>query len=109
MIGFNSKKLIPIELIIKSADNQLYNSGVFMKARPGVKRCLINNPIIIAIINICFVLLNIIQLIFIYENYTTINIVLGDWSAMIGMKYHFKVAAIMISTMTTILEVIHYY
>ena len=103
------KKLIPNELIIKSADNQLYNSGIFMNVRPGVKRSSIHNPYFLTFILILCLISNIIRIAVGKENYTTINLVLGDWSAMFGMKYHYKFVVILITFMNIILESIHYY
>ena len=109
MNRINCKKLILSKIMIKSADNQLYNSGVFMEARPGVKRSLLFSPRFIVICFIFYVIYNIIQFYFINEKFTKTQIVLGDWSSMIGNKYDFKITATLIVIMNLIIESIHYY
>ena len=74
----NCKKLIPNNKLIKSADNQLYNSGVFMKERHGVQRNYFNNPYVITFYLSGYSILIFIQLLFTDDKYKSNYILLGD-------------------------------
>ena len=109
MEEINCNELLPNDLIIESADNQLYVSGAIMKERPGAKRSRFNRPFLIITISVTYVFVNIIQLFYTGEKFVRLNLILGDFSWMIGLKYHLKIAIILFCSLTICIESIHYY
>ena len=98
MTSFKVNKVLPENLIIKSVDNHLYRIGINHVNNSEVNdRNIIHNPILIAIVCWIQVFKNILHLT--YSGFSDYNmfLYLGDWPRLMGMRYHFNAASLLVA------------
>ncbi len=102
MIKFDSSKRLPQNIIIKSAETQLYRIGLSFESYDYVIRSKYINPIIIFIITFLSLIKFFITLLMPeYHNY--LFIIFGDYIHILFKDKHFYLAAILLLLLSLIL------
>jgi len=106
--NFDSQQLLSKEVIIESAETNLYRIGLSNYKVGHKSRNKFNQPTIIMIINLLLIVRYSASLIF-YDASKDFHLLIGDFSYFIDCHIYFNIAALNITTLAIITQVLHFY
>jgi len=108
METFDSSKLLPQNIIIRSAETHLYRIGLCLTSKSQTKRSRFHNPLLVFIVNI-IVLLRISISLLLPEDNSHKFIVFGDFAYFIGLRYYFNSSYVLCILLVLSSQLIYYY
>jgi hypothetical protein len=105
---FKASKLLPQQLIIVNAGNDLYGIGLSLFPFGSKDRKIIFNPLLIFIINSLIIIRSLISL-SLNENNRNAFVLIGDFTYFIKARFHFNIAIILLLSLTIISQLINFF
>ena len=100
--------ILPQNVIISSAENNLYRIGLCLTSKSDLKRNKLHNPLLIFSVNSIVLLRNLISLLT-PNHYKYVFIIIGDFSYFLGIKIHINIAVALYILLAITSQLIYYY
>ena len=108
MNNFDPNVILPQNVIISSAENNLYRIGLCLTSKSPLNRNKLHNPLLIFIVNSIVFIKCLISLL-IPNDYKYLFIIIGDFSYFLGIKIHFNIAVALYILLAITSQLIYYY
>jgi len=108
MDTMNVSQVLPNEVILNSAETQLYEVGLCLTCSKPTKRSKLHNPLLIFFINSISIIKIFISF-FLDEEKRYYFIIIGDFPYLLGLRIHFNVASVLFILLSLSSQLIYYY
>ena len=108
MKKLNQKETLPQNLIINSAENNLYRIGLCLTSRNPLNRNKWHNPLLIFSINL-IVLIKVLVSLLLTVNHQNCSLIIGDVLDILQIRIHAKIFFILILFLAISSQLIYYY
>ena len=108
MHKFDPKEVLPQNVIISSAENNLYRIGLCLTSRNHLNRNKLHNPLLIFIVNSIVFIKCLISLLS-PNDCKELFIIIGDFGYLLGIKIHINVAIVLYTLLAITSQLIYYY
>jgi hypothetical protein len=108
MNNFDPNVILPQNVILSSAENNLFRIGLCLTSKSHLKRNKLHNPLFILCVNSIFLLRILISLLT-PKDYNYLFIIIGDFSYFLGIRIHFNIACGLYILLAMTSQLIYYY
>ena len=102
------KEVLPPNVIISNAENNLYRIGICLTLRSHINRNKLHNPLLIFSVNSIVLIKCLITLLFLIH-YKNLFIIFGDFGYLLRIRFHLNVAIAHYLLLSLISQLIYYY
>jgi len=105
---FNPNELLPENIVISSEGTHLYRIGLSHFPNGFIRRTKFNNPILILIMFLQFIIRSIISLLLSDED-SNLLVLVGDSMHFMGLRIHLNITIFLTTSLVLISQILHYY
>ena len=108
MNNFDPNVILPQNVIISSAENNLYRIGLCLTSRNDLNRNKLHNPLLIFSVNLIVFIKCLISL-FSPNDYKYLFIIIGDFSYLLGIRIYLIITVFLYILLAITSQLIYYY